>query len=73
MGAVALKLVKPCTRCPVTTTDQENARVGHEPLTTLASYRRDDRLAGVIFGMNAIVVRGGTLRVGNTVRASYRF
>lgn len=72
-GAVALKLVKPCTRCPVTTTDQESARVGHEPLTTLASYRRDDRLAGVIFGMNAIVLRGGGVSRGEAVRATYRF
>jgi len=70
---VALKLVKPCTRCQVTTTDQATARVAREPLTTLASYRRDDRLAGVIFGMNAIVLRPGTLRRGETFHAEFRW
>ena len=39
-------LVKPCTRCQVTTTDQATARVGFEPLSTLSTYRRNDALAG---------------------------
>ena len=53
-----LKPVKTCVRCEVTTTDQATARRGAEPLLTLSTYRRDDRLAGVTFGMNAIVVEG---------------
>ncbi|HEX4882534.1 MAG TPA: MOSC N-terminal beta barrel domain-containing protein, partial [Casimicrobiaceae bacterium] len=57
-GDLVLKPVKPCTRCEITTTDQASARRGVEPLRTLATYRRDDRLAGVTFGMNAIVVAG---------------
>jgi uncharacterized protein YcbX len=32
MDGVVLRLVKPCTRCQVTTTDQATARVGVEPL-----------------------------------------
>jgi uncharacterized protein YcbX len=36
---VVLRLVKPCTRCRVTTTDQDTAEVGMEPLVTLAGYR----------------------------------
>jgi uncharacterized protein YcbX len=55
---VMLKLVKPCTRCQVTTTDQDTARVGAEPLAMLAEYRFDANLSGVKFGMNAIVVNG---------------
>ncbi len=59
IGSVELKLVKPCTRCITTTTDQTTgARDGEEPLRTLRSYRRIASLAGVAFGMNAIVVRG---------------
>lgn len=74
-GDVMLKLVKPCTRCEITTTDQDTARRGVEPLRTLSSYRRDDRLAGVTFGMNAIVARGdGTdIAVGNVGRVELRF
>ena len=66
-GTSVLKPVKACTRCRVTTTDQATAAVGREPLPTLAEYRYDARLAGVTFGMNAIVTKPGTLRVGDAV------
>lgn len=58
IGAVALKLVKPCTRCQITTTDQVTTRIGAEPLATLARYRMNEALGGVTFGVNAIVTRG---------------
>jgi uncharacterized protein YcbX len=75
IDGVTLKPVKPCTRCEVTTTDQATAQRGAEPLRTLSSYRRDDRLAGVTFGMNAIVVRGAgrTLARGAGARCALRF
>ena len=41
---VTLRLVKPCVRCTVTTTDQASGRVGVEPLHTLSTYRRNDAL-----------------------------
>jgi len=72
-GDVTLRLVKPCTRCQVTTTDQATAKVGLEPLSTLSTYRRNDALAAVVFGMNAIVVAGGMLAVGAPVSFEYRF
>jgi uncharacterized protein YcbX len=72
---VSLRLVKPCVRCTVTTTDQATGRVGFEPLPTLSTYRRNDALAGVTFGMNAIVIGGAgrTLAVDSAVNAEYRF
>jgi uncharacterized protein YcbX len=75
LGDVVLKLVKPCTRCEITTTDQRTARRAQEPLHTLSTYRRDDRLAGVTFGMNAIVAGGAgfTLAVGDTLEATLAF
>jgi uncharacterized protein len=75
LGEVMLKLVKPCTRCEITTTDQATARRGAEPLLTLSGYRRDDRLAGVTFGVNAIVVAGAGSRVtrGEAAEATFRF
>jgi len=75
VGGVRLKLVKPCTRCRITTTDQDTAEVGMEPLRTLGSYRNDDRLGGVTFGMNAIVEAGtdGELVVGDPASCTYRF
>lgn len=63
---VELRIVKPCERCRITTTDQATAEVGQEPLVTLATYRRDARVSGVVFGQNAVLVRGvgRRLRVG---------
>jgi uncharacterized protein YcbX len=75
VGPVALRMVKPCIRCHVTTIDQATARTGIEPLPTLATYRYHAPLEGVRFGMNAIVARGAgaTLRVGMAVEAALRF
>ena len=69
-GEVTLRIVKPCTRCSITTTDQQAGAVdGVEPLKTLKEYRFDRELRGVAFGQNAIVGRTGLarrLRVGQT-------
>lgn len=75
IDGVVLQPVKPCTRCEVTTVDQATARKGAEPLVTLASYRRDDRLAGITFGMNAIVRAGAgrALAVGARASCELRF
>jgi uncharacterized protein YcbX len=75
VGDVELTMVKRCIRCQVTTTDQATAGVGIEPLPTLASYRHDERLGGVAFGMNAIVTQGAgsVVRAGAPVGVSYRF
>ena len=72
---VTLKLVKPCTRCQITTTDQATAEVGPEPLATLRGYRMNERLGGVTFGVNAIVVagEGRELSVGMGVEVSFAF
>jgi uncharacterized protein YcbX len=72
---VSLKIVKPCARCQITTTDQDSGHVGIEPLRTLGSYRMNERMGGVTFGMNAIVVDGEerTLSVGMDVEASLAF
>jgi uncharacterized protein YcbX len=70
-----LRLVKPCTRCRTTTTDQATAEVGIEPLPTLALYRRNDALDGVTFGMNAIVAAGADeiISVGDRAHCVLRF
>jgi uncharacterized protein len=73
-GNVVLKLVKPCVRCITTTTDQATGqRTGEEPLNTLGRFRNNPDLGGVVFGMNAIVLRGGLLRVGEVPEISFNF
>ena len=58
-GPVILRIVKPCTRCSITTTDQQKGAVdGVEPLRTLKEYRYDSQLRGVTFGQNVIIVNG---------------
>jgi uncharacterized protein YcbX len=64
---VAIRIVKPCLRCAITTTEQSTGeRDGVEPLATLKSYRFDAAMRGVKFGQNAIIVRGegAMLRAG---------
>ena len=74
-SGMELRLVKACTRCQVTTTDQATAVVGEEPLRTLAAYRMHPQLGGVAFGQNAVVVRGvgATLRVGQSLEVVWSF
>ncbi|NJD32436.1 MAG: MOSC domain-containing protein [Gammaproteobacteria bacterium] len=70
---VVLRVVKPCARCVITTTDQDaGVVVGEEPLRTLKAYRWDAALRGATFGQNAIVVGGigRRLRVGMQLEAT---
>lgn len=60
---IELRLVKPCIRCEVTTTDQDTGEVGNEPLRTLVTYRSHPKFGGVAFGQNAIVARGAGQKV----------
>lgn len=74
-GPVRLRLVKPCTRCVITTTDQERGvRTGDEPLRTLHGYRHNRALQGVMFGQNAIIVAGvgARLHVGDRLELTWR-
>lgn len=69
-GDVRLKVVKPCDRCVVTTTDQlTGARAGDEPLRTLKEFRFDRNLRGVLFGQNMILTGG----VGNELKVGQQF
>ncbi len=74
IGTVLLRLVKPCVRCEITTTDQiTGARHSEEPLNTLSRFRNNVDLGGVTFGWNAIVLRGGDVALGDEVLPGYRF
>ena len=75
-GPVRLRLVKPCSRCPIPDIDPQTAEPGHAVGDVLAGYRADARLDGAItFGMNAVIVEGieRALKVGMAGGATYRF
>lgn len=66
---IRLRIVKACTRCKITTTNQGSGEVeGEEPLATLKTYRYDAALKGVLFAQNAIIIEG----VGRTLRRGQR-
>lgn len=58
IGAMTLRLVKPCTRCVITATDQATGERSTDPLPVLRQFRFDRRLRGVTFGENAIILEG---------------
>lgn len=65
-GDLNIKLVRPCTRCVVTTTDQQTGtRMGKEPLATLAKFRQSRAWEGVVFGENGYSLQTGHLLVGD--------
>jgi len=65
VGEVVLDIVKPCSRCTITTVDQVRGLAGKEPLATLATYRQRDN--GVFFGQNCIHQGPGSIRIGDGV------
>jgi len=67
IGDRQFRLVKPCSRCIMTTVDPERGvkDPAGQPLRTLTGYRRTSD--GVIFGMNAIHDQPGSIRVGDPV------
>lgn len=67
IGERQFRLVKPCSRCIMTTVDPDRGLKdpSSQPLRTLSGYRRTGE--GVIFGMNAIHDQPGSIRVGDPV------
>jgi uncharacterized protein YcbX len=67
IGAVTFRVVKPCGRCVITTTDQRTGERGHEPLRALGRHRRFGK--SLVFGQNLVPdpVPGepSTIRVGD--------
>jgi len=66
IGDVRFRAAKQCGRCLVTTTNQETAEVGTEPLRTLAKYRQQDK--AVVFGNYFVPETNGHISVGDIVR-----
>lgn len=66
IGEAVFRVAKRCGRCVVTTTDQDTAARGREPLRTLGRHRRfGDHL---VFGQNLVPETTGTVRIGDPVR-----
>lgn len=70
VGTMTLHGVKLCARCAITTTDQQTAETGKEPLRTFAGYRKFPR--GVMFGQNMTFDGAGGIAVGDAVHVMSR-
>lgn len=57
--------VKPCSRCVITTINQDNAEKSKEPLKTLAAYRQKNNK--IYFGQNLLHKGEGEIRVGHVI------
>lgn len=74
IGAVVLRLVKPCARCVITSTDQLTGERSTNPLPVLRTFRFDRVLKGVTFGENAIPVAGigAQICIGDPCALTYK-
>lgn len=68
IGELVFDVVKPCTRCAITTTDQVTLEKSQEPLKTLMKYKLNKKLRGVTFGQNLIHRSQGVISIGDKVR-----
>lgn len=61
IDGIKFKLVKPCSRCIITTTDQKTGERNpkQEPLLTLSTFRQTQ--SGIIFGQNMIALSQGII------------
>lgn len=72
----AFRLVKPCTRCQVTSVDPRTGELRGHPIQVLSGYRHTSRADGIAFGMNAVVERGAdeaVVKVGDELEAQVAF
>lgn len=75
IAGITFDLVKPCSRCIMTTQDQTTGeRMGGNPIQGLAEKRMsaDRRVPGVLFGWNAVPRGEGILRLGDAVKVVRR-
>ena len=68
IGDVSFRVVKPCGRCVVTTTDQFTGERSSQPLRMLAKRRRFGQK--LVFGQNLIPDTPGQIRVGDPVEVT---
>ena len=69
IGSLKFNLVKPCSRCIITTINQQNSDRNklREPLRTLGTFRQFGE-QGVMFGENIAPETSGTIAVGDRLR-----
>lgn len=62
LNGIEFYVVKPCSRCVITTVDQTNALKSEEPLRTLSLYRKEGNK--IFFGQNLLHKGTGIIETG---------
>jgi uncharacterized protein YcbX len=65
IGDLKFRAVKPCSRCVVTTVNQDTAEKASEPLETLAKFRKAGNK--VNFGQNLVGYNSGLISIGSEI------
>jgi uncharacterized protein YcbX len=69
INGVAMRGVKPCGRCIMTTIDQERGvKTGKEPVATLNTFRKSADGRKILFGQNVINTEQGFISVGDRLK-----
>ena len=73
VGALTLRLVKPCTRCTIPSVDQRSGEPSTDPAPVLRKFRFDKTLPGIMFGENAVIIAGtgGVIERGSPCRVTF--
>lgn len=73
VGAVTLRLVKPCLRCTIPSIDQLTGEASTDPAPALKKLRFSKQLRGVMFGENAVILSGSNTEIecGAEVQVTY--
>ncbi|BAQ62461.1 flavodoxin reductases (ferredoxin-NADPH reductases) family 1 [Geminocystis sp. NIES-3708] len=68
IGEVNFSVVKSCSRCIITTTDQKTGKTNpeKEPLLTLSNFRNTTE--GIMFGQNLIAINDGIIEIGDQLK-----
>lgn len=69
IGDIQFTVVKPCSRCIITTINQQDGKKNQlkEPLNTLGTFRQLSE-QGVMFGVNMIPHNEGVIRLGDRLK-----
>lgn len=70
IGDVEIELVKPCTRCQITTLNPVTGEADFpEVMQAMIAHRRsnDPRIKGVLFGWNGVIRKAGQIKAGDKV------
>jgi uncharacterized protein len=73
IGAVRLRLVKPCTRCTIPAIDQHSGLPATDPAPVLREFRFNTVLHGVTFGENAVIDGGAGAEINRGAQCRVTF